>query len=171
MLFRSVTHCLLFIGSRYVTGKNTGFKNFNPRRPCRKCWYRHSRPYVGALVNRLWSINNHAPSSSNTGINFQRPLPAFHPHRQREQLSRAVTSRMPGPCRNLLQAISNPELHQSGSQSLQRHQHRTALPPAPPLLIQLALQHSTVSRSAPGIQLGGLRIGGKRIKIILFFHL
>ena len=81
----SVTHCLLFIGSRYVTGKNTGFKNFNPRRPCRKCWYRHSRPYVGALVNRLWSINNHASSSSNTGINLQRPLPAFHPHRQQEQ--------------------------------------------------------------------------------------
>jgi hypothetical protein len=39
-------------------GNNTGFKNYDPTHPCRKCWERHATPYAGALAYTPWSNNN-----------------------------------------------------------------------------------------------------------------
>ena len=72
----------------FVLGMNTGYKNFDPSHPCRKCWERYSKPYGGALV--------YAPRSPG----FQRPLPSFHPPHIRHQHSQSQPSLFsppPGP--------------------------------------------------------------------------
>ncbi|CAH7674857.1 hypothetical protein BY996DRAFT_7816022 [Phakopsora pachyrhizi] len=49
---------------------NTGFKSFDPNRPCKKCWDKFGRP---------WSAVRLSPSSQQTNLIFQRPLPSFQP--------------------------------------------------------------------------------------------
>ncbi|KIJ30727.1 hypothetical protein M422DRAFT_36439 [Sphaerobolus stellatus SS14] len=57
--------------------QNTGYKNYDPSHPCRKCWQKYARNYTGAIA--------YAPSASesSSSVNpfgsFQRPLPAFTP--------------------------------------------------------------------------------------------
>jgi hypothetical protein len=146
------------LASRYISGNNTGFKNFNPECPCRRCWYQHARPYAGALIYAPWPNDNNVSSSSNSGTNFQRPLPTYRPNQQhqQQQTSLAVTSQTCGRYRRLLRVISSPDLSPSKSQTQRRLQRPPALPPAPQLI------HRTLplSRSISGIQLGELRITG-----------
>ncbi|CAK5284075.1 unnamed protein product [Mycena citricolor] len=49
---------------------NSGYKNFDPTRPCSKCWDHYARPYAGALV-----YAPDASSGSSQSTNLQRPLP------------------------------------------------------------------------------------------------
>lgn len=106
------------------SGNNTGFKNFNPACPRRRCWYQHSRPYAGALIYAPWSNDNNISSSPNSGTTFQCPLPIYRPNQQhqQQQTSRAVASQTCGRYRHLLRAISSPDLSPSGSQTQRRLQ-------------------------------------------------
>ncbi|OJA13167.1 hypothetical protein AZE42_06221 [Rhizopogon vesiculosus] len=54
--------------------KNTGYKNYDPSHPCRKCWEKYGRPYVGPLTYTPWNAE-----SSSRPSKFQRPLPRFTP--------------------------------------------------------------------------------------------
>lgn len=54
------------------TGKNTGYKNYDPSNPCRKCWDKYGKSYTGALTYTPWSPSGNDPR-------MQRPLPKFLP--------------------------------------------------------------------------------------------
>ena len=54
------------------TGKNTGYKNYDPSHPCRKCWEKYAKPYTGALTYTPWSPSGNDPR-------MQRALPKFVP--------------------------------------------------------------------------------------------
>lgn len=59
-------------------GQNTGYKNYDPSHPCRKCWDRFSKPYTSALASSPWDNQaSGSASQSQRGRIFQRPLPAF----------------------------------------------------------------------------------------------
>ena len=61
-------------------GKNTGYKNYDPSHPCRKCWEKHAKPFTGALVYMPWDPASASTSaSSNKRQTYQRPLPVFRP--------------------------------------------------------------------------------------------
>lgn len=60
----------------YPTGHNTGYKNFDPSNPCRKCWQKYARPYRGPLTYAPFSPSS---NSSQAAGNLQRPLPLFKP--------------------------------------------------------------------------------------------
>ena len=53
------------------SGHNTGFKHFDPRRPCHKCWKKYGKAYTGALQYVDFSSDR-----PDTGKVFQKPLPA-----------------------------------------------------------------------------------------------
>ncbi|KAG9308052.1 hypothetical protein JVU11DRAFT_12619 [Chiua virens] len=55
-----------------VKCKNTGYKNYDPSHPCRKCWEKYGKPYSGALAYTNWSPSGNDPR-------MQRPLPRFVP--------------------------------------------------------------------------------------------
>jgi len=55
-----------------VKCKNTGYKNYDPSHPCRKCWDKYGKPYTGALSYTTWSASGNDPR-------MQRPLPKFVP--------------------------------------------------------------------------------------------
>lgn len=59
--------------------QNTGYKNFDPSHPCRKCWDRFGKPYTAALASSPWGNQACGQSQSQRGRSFQRPLPAFKP--------------------------------------------------------------------------------------------
>ncbi|KAI0262371.1 hypothetical protein BC834DRAFT_396225 [Gloeopeniophorella convolvens] len=63
---------------------NTGYKNFDPSHPCRKCWERFSKPFTSILASSPWSGNS-AESQSQHGRSYQRPLPAFKPPQAQPQ--------------------------------------------------------------------------------------
>ncbi|KAG0704606.1 hypothetical protein DFH29DRAFT_801557 [Suillus ampliporus] len=71
--------------------KNTGYKSYDPSHPCRKCWDKYGKPYVGALTYTPWS----SESSSRTS-KFQRALPRFTPP-QASQLSPQPSCYTGGP--------------------------------------------------------------------------
>lgn len=51
---------------------NTGYKDYDPSHPCRKCWEKYGKPYTGALAYAPW------PSSDSTSNSrMQRPLPLY----------------------------------------------------------------------------------------------
>lgn len=53
---------------------NTGYKDYDPSHPCRKCWDKYGKPYTGALTYAPW------PSSDSTSNSrMQRPLPHHFP--------------------------------------------------------------------------------------------
>ena len=61
-------------------GQNTGYKNYDPSHPCRKCWDRFSKPFTSILASSPWGgQGSGAMSQSERGRTFQRPLPAFKP--------------------------------------------------------------------------------------------
>ncbi|KAI6041846.1 hypothetical protein EDC04DRAFT_2866980 [Pisolithus marmoratus] len=49
---------------------NTGYKDYDPLHPCRKCWDKYGKPYAGALAYAPWSSSDSASNSR-----MQRPLP------------------------------------------------------------------------------------------------
>ncbi|KAF8448730.1 hypothetical protein L210DRAFT_943394 [Boletus edulis BED1] len=55
-----------------VKCKNTGYKNYDPSNPCRKCWDKYGRQYTGVLTYTPWSPSGNDPR-------MQRPLPRFVP--------------------------------------------------------------------------------------------
>jgi hypothetical protein len=69
---------LTFYRAKPRKGQNTGYKNFDPSHPCRKCWDRFSKPFTAALASSPWG-NQASGSASQNGRSFQRPLPAYKP--------------------------------------------------------------------------------------------
>ncbi|KIJ21215.1 hypothetical protein PAXINDRAFT_160469 [Paxillus involutus ATCC 200175] len=55
-----------------VKCRNTGYKNYDPSQPCRKCWEKYGKPYTGALAYTAWSSTGNDPR-------MQRALPKFVP--------------------------------------------------------------------------------------------
>ncbi|KIM75626.1 hypothetical protein PILCRDRAFT_668574 [Piloderma croceum F 1598] len=135
---------------------NTGFKNFDPTHPCRKCWERYSRPYVGAITYTPWSSSSSSSgsgSSSSSNTHFQRPLPKFKPPQQQHLLrSSASQSHIPSHSQSQQHArsISNPNFPP----------HRTQYAPSPS---PSAYPTSTPHGPPPGstvVRPGDPRIGG-----------
>ncbi|KAH8993014.1 hypothetical protein EDB92DRAFT_1796773 [Lactarius akahatsu] len=59
---------------------NTGYKNYDPSHPCRKCWDRYGKPFSSILASSPWGEQgSSATSQSQRGRTFQQPLPAFKP--------------------------------------------------------------------------------------------
>ncbi len=57
-------------------GHNTGYKHYDPLRPCKKCWSRYSRPFSGPLVYS-YSSSPSTGASNTQNTNLQKPLPLF----------------------------------------------------------------------------------------------
>ncbi|KAI5117339.1 hypothetical protein M0805_001944 [Coniferiporia weirii] len=74
---------------------NTGYKNFDPSHPCRKCWERYGKPYSGAIM--------YAPRTQQS----QRPLPSFRPPQLRHQHSRSQPSLLPPSTPSVLSRSSS----------------------------------------------------------------
>ncbi|KAF8839364.1 hypothetical protein BDN67DRAFT_997302 [Paxillus ammoniavirescens] len=55
-----------------VKCRNTGYQNYDPSHPCRKCWEKYGKPYTGALAYTTWSSTGNDPR-------MQRALPKFVP--------------------------------------------------------------------------------------------
>lgn len=53
---------------------NTGYKNYDPSHPCRKCWERYGRVYEGPVVYAPWGQSG---SGGRGGDTLQKPLPKF----------------------------------------------------------------------------------------------
>ncbi|KAH9956998.1 hypothetical protein BC827DRAFT_1228078 [Russula dissimulans] len=60
---------------------NTGYKNYDPSHPCRKCWDRFGKPFTSILASSPWG--GQGSESSQQGRSFQRPLPSFQPPQAR----------------------------------------------------------------------------------------
>lgn len=61
----------------FLLGRNVGYKDADPLRPCKRCWGKYAKPFSGPLV---YSFNNPSSSSSaQPDANFQRPLPHVPP--------------------------------------------------------------------------------------------
>ncbi|KAH9040314.1 hypothetical protein EDB83DRAFT_2507647 [Lactarius deliciosus] len=59
---------------------NTGYKNYDPSHPCRKCWDRYGKLFSSILASSPWGEQgSSATSQSQRGRTFQQPLPAFKP--------------------------------------------------------------------------------------------
>lgn len=137
-----------------TAGNNTGFKNFDPTHPCRKCWDRYAKPYAGAITYTPWSNQSNGPSSSRANNNFQRPLPSFRP----PHLARSTTH-----AHN--RAISNPDSHLSyartsaspSSSPLRQYPH----PAIPPPQIHVTSPYSAPPPGSTVVQPGDPRIGGR----------
>ena len=56
-----------------ISGRNTGYKHYDPSNPCLKCWTKFAKAFTGPLTYAPWG------SDSSGGNNFQRPLPSL-PH-------------------------------------------------------------------------------------------
>ncbi|KAF9266883.1 hypothetical protein L218DRAFT_955985 [Marasmius fiardii PR-910] len=50
---------------------NIGYKDADPKRPCKKCWPKYAKPFSGALSYSDFSSN----ASTGSGSTFQKPLP------------------------------------------------------------------------------------------------
>lgn len=139
----------------WSTGLNTGYKNFDPSHPCRKCWTRYGKPYTGPIV--------HAPQSPQS----QRPLPTFRPPHLRHRHSSSQPSLLSPPPRDGFsrspsvsrigmmpggypgRAVSNPGPFTS--------------PPLPPPSVPPSISYAQ-GRPPPGatvVQPGDSRIGGR----------
>ena len=61
----------------FIAGNNTGYKNFDPLHPCRKCWDRFGKLFSSILASSPWgNRGNSSSSQSQRGRTFQQPLPA-----------------------------------------------------------------------------------------------
>ena len=87
-----------FYRAKTRKGQNTGYKNFDPSHPCRKCWDRFSKPYTSALASSPWGNQaSGSASQSQNGRSFQRPLPAFKPPQAQAYAPPPPPPPMPGP--------------------------------------------------------------------------
>ena len=59
--------------SHHHSGRNTGYKGFDPSHPCSRCWEKYAKPYSGAITYASWTSDGSSTASST----FQRPLPVF----------------------------------------------------------------------------------------------
>ena len=76
-------------------GQNTGYKNYDPSHPCRKCWDRFSKTFTAVLASSPWGDQaSGSASQSQRGRTFQRPLPTFKP--PQAQLQPPTPQPMPG---------------------------------------------------------------------------
>ena len=78
---------------RSYAGHNTGYKHYDPLRPCKKCWSKFGKEYSGAITYTPWSSSGTTTSSS--GNVMQKPLPKIstsHPP-ARSYLTRPATLR------------------------------------------------------------------------------
>ncbi|KAI0248753.1 hypothetical protein BJV78DRAFT_1348017 [Lactifluus subvellereus] len=84
--------------------QNTGYKNFDPSHPCRKCWDRFGKPLTSVIASSPWGEQGGAAaaSQSSRGRSFQRPLPTFNPPQRRIEPS------MPGAYPNSPCSSSQP---------------------------------------------------------------
>lgn len=57
-------------------GYNTGYKHYDPSRPCTKCWLKYSKPFTGPLA---YSYSSSSTSSNTQNTNLQKPLPLHVP--------------------------------------------------------------------------------------------
>jgi len=83
-------------GPKTRKGQNTGYKNYDPSHPCRKCWDRFSKPFTSALASSPWG--DHASGSgsqSQHNRTYQRPLPAFKPPQAQAQMPGHYPPRSP----------------------------------------------------------------------------
>ena len=71
-----------FSFARTCTGQNTGYKNYDPSHPCRKCWDRFGKPFTAILASSPWGDQSSSSASQN-GRTFQRPLPSSNTSPQR----------------------------------------------------------------------------------------
>lgn len=115
---------------------NTGFKNFDPSHPCRKCWDKYARPYTGALAYTPWSTTT-SPSSS--GSNFQKPLPSFRPPHlrppaQQQEMNVGVTRTPSAPANR--QDTQRHHPRSRSSPNLSRAQSNPSHPPPSRPLLQ-----------------------------------
>lgn len=151
-------------------GKNTGYKDYDPSHPCRKCWDKYGRPYTGALTYTPWSPSQNDPR-------MQRPLPRFVPPHLASSSSRPPlepysTSRSP---RGLFppppqhphhsRSISQPHLYSEGSGPSYYVMNPLSPPDAPPVPDAIPV--------APGDpRLGGrrcMRCGGAGVQTMMLF--
>lgn len=58
-----------------IIGNNTGYKQYDHRRPCKRCWSKYAKSFSGPLA---YSYTSSAASSNTQNINLQRPLPQVH---------------------------------------------------------------------------------------------
>ncbi|KAH7913006.1 hypothetical protein BJ138DRAFT_702542 [Hygrophoropsis aurantiaca] len=106
---------LLVYPNQYLCVKcrNTGYKNHDPSHPCRKCWEKYGKPYVGALTYTPWS------STSTPNSRLQRALPSFTPPQLSTPASRGY-SPQPGapspyaPSQSFISSSYPPPLGNSG---------------------------------------------------------
>ncbi|KAG1786566.1 uncharacterized protein HD556DRAFT_1507004 [Suillus plorans] len=77
-------HILVYPHEDYTCVKcnNTGYKNYDPSHPCRKCWEKYGKPYTGALMYTSWNTNSSSHKSK-----YQRALPRFTPPQASSQSS------------------------------------------------------------------------------------
>lgn len=62
------------VNRRPNSGRNTGYKNYDPSHPCARCWEKYAKPFSGPITYADWSYDSQSGFSSST---FQRPLPNF----------------------------------------------------------------------------------------------
>ncbi|THH08551.1 hypothetical protein EW145_g2617 [Phellinidium pouzarii] len=152
-------------GYSFSKGLNTGYKNFDPSHPCRKCWERYAKPYGGAIM--------YAPRNQQS----QRPLPSFRPPHLRHQQSRSQPSLLhpPSPSSSLSRSQSahrpglcpSPNLRPGGypGRAVSNPGPGGLFPPAPQLM-QMPRPHVNLLRGQPPpgstvVQPGDARIGGR----------
>ena len=79
-------------------GHNTGYKNYDPSHPCRKCWDRFSKTFTSILASSPWGGEASASATqSQRGRSFQRPLPAFRPPQARAPPPPPIPGAYPSP--------------------------------------------------------------------------
>ena len=62
----------------FIAGNNTGYKNFDPSHPCRKCWDRFGKLFSSILASSPWgNRGSSSTSQSQNGRTFQQPLPSL----------------------------------------------------------------------------------------------
>ncbi|KAH9053240.1 hypothetical protein EDB87DRAFT_1780498 [Lactarius vividus] len=77
---------------------NTGYKNYDPSHPCRKCWDRYGKPFSSILASSPWGEQgSSATSQSQRGHTFQQPLPAFKPPQSSTTIPAYPLTRPPPP--------------------------------------------------------------------------
>ncbi|KAG2364346.1 hypothetical protein BDR07DRAFT_1401865, partial [Suillus spraguei] len=87
-------HLLVYPNKDYICikCKNTGYKNYDPSHPCRKCWEKYGKPYAGPLMYTSWNTE-----SSSRNSKFQRALPKFTPPQVSQSSSYTISPQASTP--------------------------------------------------------------------------
>lgn len=160
--FRAMTHA--YMHSHACTGKNTGYKNYDPSHPCSKCWEKYAKRYTGALTYTPWSLSGNDPR-------MQRPLPKFvPPHLAQGSPSDSAYASPQPPSESSLSPPQHPHHHRSVSQPHQQTgPSYFVLSPLGPYDATPPVPHAIpVSPGDP--RLGGrlcIRCGGEGIRTVM----